>query len=83
MKGIRIYLREELEKRLREAVARRYGFVRGGLSRSVEEAIYMWLQDEPIETDIDIDMLIEELRGSAKADKDGVTLQKSLHELLD
>jgi len=41
--GIRLQLRDDLEKRFREAAMRRFGFGKGALSRAAEQAIEAWL----------------------------------------
>ena len=39
MKGIKIYLDEELEKRFRKVAMEIYGYGRGSISRAAEDAI--------------------------------------------
>ncbi len=41
--GLRLQLRSDLERRLREAAMRRFGFGRGALTRAAEQAIEKWL----------------------------------------
>ena len=43
MAGIRLQVKEELEKKFREAAMRRFGYGKGSLSRAAEEAIRKWL----------------------------------------
>ncbi|MDH5439303.1 MAG: hypothetical protein OEY31_01700 [Candidatus Bathyarchaeota archaeon] len=43
MAGLRFQVKEELEKRFREAAMRRFGYRKGSLSRAAEEAIHQWL----------------------------------------
>jgi len=43
MAGIRLQLKDELERRFREAAMRRFGFGRGALSRAAEQAVEAWL----------------------------------------
>lgn len=44
MPGIRLQIRKELEARFRENAMRRFGFIKGALSRASEEAIENWLK---------------------------------------
>lgn len=43
MPGLRLQVRRELEAKFREAAMRRFGFVKGALSRAAEEALEGWL----------------------------------------
>jgi len=47
--GIRFQVKEELEKRFREAAMKRFGFGKGSLSRAAEEAIENWLTSFAVE----------------------------------
>lgn len=50
MVNVLIVLPDELNKKLREAIAKRYGtFKRGHLSQAVAEAIELWLARENYE----------------------------------
>jgi hypothetical protein len=41
--GLRLQVRNDLEKRFREAAMRRFGFGRGALTRAAEQAFERWL----------------------------------------
>lgn len=43
MKGLKIYLDDDLEKRFRKAAMESYGYARGSISRAAEDAIRGWL----------------------------------------
>jgi hypothetical protein len=43
MAGLRLQVREDLEKRFRETAMRRFGFGKGALTRAAEEAFERWL----------------------------------------
>ena len=43
MAGMRLQIKEELERKFREAAMRRFGYGKGSLSRAAEEAIQKWL----------------------------------------
>lgn len=47
--GIRFQVKEELEKRFREAAMKRFGFGKGSLSHAAEEAIEKWLTSIAVE----------------------------------
>ena len=44
--GIRIQLPDELERLFREMAMKRFGYVKGSLSRAAEEAIRKWLASQ-------------------------------------
>jgi hypothetical protein len=43
MSGLRVQIRKELEERFREAAMKRFGYMKGALSKAAEEAIEDWL----------------------------------------
>jgi len=43
MAGLRFQVKEELEKKFREAAMKRFGYGKGALSRAAEEALQKWL----------------------------------------
>jgi hypothetical protein len=43
MAGLRLQVREDLEKRFRETAMRRFGFGKGALTRAAEQAFERWL----------------------------------------
>ena len=43
MAGLRLQLREDLERRFRETAMRRFGFGKGALTRAAEQAFERWL----------------------------------------
>jgi len=43
MAGLRLQLRDDLEKRFRETAMRRFGFGKGALTRAAEQAFERWL----------------------------------------
>ncbi len=43
MAGLRLQVREDLEKRFRETAMKRFGFGRGALTRAAEQAFERWL----------------------------------------
>ena len=49
MAGMRLQVKEEVERRFREAAMKRFGYGKGSLSRAAEEAIQMWLISVSVE----------------------------------
>jgi len=43
MAGLRLLVRDDLEKRFREAAMNRFGFGKGALTRAAEQAFERWL----------------------------------------
>jgi len=43
MTGLRLQLRDDLEKRFRETAMKRFGFGKGALTRAAEQAFERWL----------------------------------------
>jgi len=43
MRGLRPQVKEELERRFREAAMKKFGYGKGSLSRAAEEALQKWL----------------------------------------
>jgi len=43
MAGLRFQVKEELERKFREAAMKRFGYGKGALSRAAEEALQKWL----------------------------------------
>ena len=43
MAGLRLQLREDLERRFRETAMRRFGFGKGALTRAAEQAFESWM----------------------------------------
>lgn len=43
MAGLRLQLRDDLERRFRETAMRRFGFGKGALTRAAEQAFERWL----------------------------------------
>lgn len=78
MKGLKVYVDEELEKRFRKAAMEVYGYGRGSISRAVEDTMRKWL----IEHEAMIDEIkvpgdpVEAIRGLLRhVKKSGVELQ--------
>jgi hypothetical protein len=81
MGSLRFQVRDEVEKRFREAAMKRFGYGKGALSKAAEEAILMWLasvkelktfEEDPVEA---IDGLL------ADVDMDSVELQHASRRL--
>ena len=81
MAGIRLQLRDEIEKRFREAAMRRFGFGRGALSRAAEQAIEAWLSaaTETVQFEGDPVKAIEGILSEVSLD--AVELQHSVRKL--
>ncbi|MFQ6086181.1 MAG: hypothetical protein ACE5OY_07995 [Candidatus Bathyarchaeia archaeon] len=43
MGGLRVQVRDDIERRFREAAMRRFGYMKGALSKAAEEALLRWL----------------------------------------
>jgi hypothetical protein len=49
MGKIDLIISDELEKKFREAIFKRYGLKRGNIAKAAEEAITDWIEKAPIE----------------------------------
>ena len=78
MKGLKVYLNEDIEKYLRKVAMEVYGYGRGSISKAVEDAIKKWLLEYEIllrEIEIPKDP-VKAIRGMLKnVKKSGVELQ--------
>jgi len=78
MKGLKVYVDEELEKRFRKVAMEVYGYGRGSISKAVEDAMRRWLLEHEImlaEVKIPGDP-VKAIRGMLKhVKKSGVELQ--------
>lgn len=81
MGGLRVQIKDDIERRFREAAMRRFGYMKGALSKAAEEALLKWLssigetapfEGDPVEA---IDGLL------ADVDVDAVELQHAAREL--
>lgn len=52
MTGLRFQVKEELERKFREAAMKRYGYGKGALSRAAEEALQKWLASISTEEEV-------------------------------
>jgi hypothetical protein len=52
MAGLRFQVREELERKFREAAMKRFGYGKGALSRAAEEALQKWLASISMEEEV-------------------------------
>lgn len=76
MDGIRLQVKEELEKKFREAAMKRFGYRKGSLSRAAEEALQKWLAFTSVEDFVFKGNPVESLEGLlADVDLDSVELQ--------
>jgi len=76
MAGMRLQVKEELEKKFREAAMRRFGYGKGSLSRAAEEAIQKWLTSVSAENFVFEGDPVEALDGLlADVDSDSVEMQ--------
>ncbi|RLE88811.1 MAG: hypothetical protein DRJ49_04475 [Thermoprotei archaeon] len=78
MKGLKVYIDEELEKRFRKVAMEVYGYGRGSISKAVEDAMRKWLLEHEIMlAEIKIpDDPVKAIRGMLKhVKKSGVELQ--------
>ena len=48
MKGLKVYVDEELEKRFRKVAMEVYGYGRGSISKAVEDAMRKWLLEHEV-----------------------------------
>jgi hypothetical protein len=78
MAGIKVYVRDEVEKKFRQLAMMVYGYGRGSLSKAAEEAFIQWTaQYETLLKEISIpDDPVGAIRGMlAEVKKTGVELQ--------
>ena len=76
MDGIRLQVKEELEKKFREAAMKRFGYRKGSLSQAAEEALQKWLAFISVEDFVFKGDPVEALEGLlADVDLDSVELQ--------
>jgi len=76
VRGIRLQVKEELERRFREAAMKRFGYGKGSLSRAAEEALQKWLLSVSVEELVFEGDPVEALDGLiAGVDLDSVELQ--------
>ena len=52
MTGLRFQVKEELERKFREAAMKRFGYGKGALSRAAEEALQKWLASITAEEEV-------------------------------
>jgi hypothetical protein len=52
MAGLRFQVKEELERKFREAAMKRFGYRKGALSRAAEEALQKWLASISMEEEV-------------------------------
>jgi predicted nucleotidyltransferase len=65
MAETKIYISDEIDKRLRERAMRKFGYGRGSISNAVEEAIAQWLlKESTIESKLNL------IKEKARMDKD-------------
>jgi hypothetical protein len=50
--GLRFQVKEELERKFREAAMKRFGYGKGALSRAAEEALQKWLISTSMEEEV-------------------------------
>lgn len=84
MKGLKVYVDDELEKRFRRVAMEVYGYGRGSISRAVEDAMRRWLlEHEVMLGEIEIpDDPIKAIRGMLKnVRKSGVELQHEIRSI--
>ena len=84
MKGIKIYLDEELERRFRKMAMEIYGYGRGSISRAAEDAIRRWvIEREELLKEVRIpEDPIKAIRGMLKhVKKSGVELQHEAQQI--
>lgn len=78
MRGLKVYVDEELEKRFRKVAMEVYGYGRGSISKAVEDAMRRWLLEHEVmlaEIEIPEDP-VKAIRGMLKhVKKSGVELQ--------
>jgi hypothetical protein len=76
--GLRLQVREDLEKRFRETAMKRFGFGRGALTRAAEQAFERWLSSakENVRFEGDPVKAIEGILGETKLNS--VELQHSV-----
>jgi hypothetical protein len=84
MRGIKVYLPDELEKKFREAAMKLFGYGRGSLSIASEKAIAYWLAQ--VSEVLDIAGEVEDPVGAlygmlSHVKKSGVELQHEAGEL--
>jgi len=78
MKGLKVYVDEELERRFRKVAMEVYGYGRGSISKAVEDAMRKWLLEHEIAlAEIEVpDDPVRAIRGMLKhVKKSGVELQ--------
>jgi len=78
MKGLKVYVDEELERRFRKVAMEVYGYGRGSISKAVEDAMRKWLLEHEITlAEIEVpDDPVRAIRGMLKhVKKSGVELQ--------
>jgi len=84
MRGLKIYLDEDLEKRFRRMAMEIFGFGRGSISRAAEDAIRKWvLEYERIVGEIEVpEDPVRAIRGMLRhVKKSSVELQHEVREL--
>ncbi|RLE52555.1 MAG: hypothetical protein DRJ26_04595 [Candidatus Methanomethylicota archaeon] len=84
MRGLKVYIDEELEKRFRRAAMEVYGFGRGSLSKAAEDAIRRWvLEHESFMKEVVIpEDPVKAVRGMLKhVRKSGVELQHEARQI--
>jgi hypothetical protein len=80
MAGLRLHVRDELERRFRETAMRRFGFGKGALTRAAEQAFERWLStaSENIQFEGDPVKAIDGILGDVKLSS--VELQHSVRK---
>jgi len=78
MRGLKIYVDEELERRFRRMAMEVYGYGRGSISKASEDAMRKWLlEHEELLGEVEVpDDPVKAIRGMLKhVDRSGVELQ--------
>lgn len=84
MRGIKIYLDEELERRFRKMAMETYGYGRGSISQAAEDAIRRWvIEREKVLKEIRIpENPVKAIRGMLRhVKKSGVELQHEAQQI--
>jgi len=83
LKGLKVYVDDELERHFRKVAMEVYGYGRGSISRAVEDAMRRWLSEYEILEGIEIpEDPIKAVRGMLKhVKKSGVELQHEVRRI--
>lgn len=84
MKGLKVYVDEELERRFRRMAMEVYGYGRGSISKAAEDAMRRWLLEHEVllrEVEVPEDP-VGAIRGMLKhTGKSGVELQHEARQI--